>query len=101
MTQGNKSARSLKRNIPTGPTPTPARSSRASTATLLRSAERHTEHDAPANHRQCRVNVLDLGRGHGHVIAVEHNEVGLFADFEGAERILLKEQIRVRARVRD
>jgi hypothetical protein len=46
------------------------------------------------------MNVLDVTYGHSHVIAVKHDEVSLFADFEGAERILLKEQIRVRARVR-
>src|SRR5579872_5042308 len=47
------------------------------------------------------MNVLDFGGGHGHVVAVQHDQVRLFADFERAERTLLKEQIRVRARVRN
>ena len=47
------------------------------------------------------MNVLDVGNRHGHVIAVKHDEVSLFADFERAERSLLKKQICVRAGVRN
>lgn len=49
------------------------------------------KHHATANHRQGRMNVLDVGGRHRHVIAVEHDEVGLLPDFEGAECLLLKE----------
>lgn len=45
------------------------------------------------------MNVPDLGNRHSHVIAFQHDEISLFADFEGAERILLKKQIRIRAHV--
>jgi len=38
------------------------------------------------------MSVLDVGNRHSHVIAVKHDEVSLFADFERAERILLKKQ---------
>src|SRR5579863_10468145 len=47
------------------------------------------------------MNVLDVGNGDSHVIAVKYDEVSLFADFEGAQRILLKEHVGVRARVRN
>src|SRR5947207_2964961 len=64
---------------------------------LLRSAINHS----PAHHRQRRPNALDLGRRYGQVITVEHDQVGLFADLERAERLFLKEQKCVRTRMRD
>jgi hypothetical protein len=49
--------------------------------------------DSAAHRRQRRPDALDLGNGHSHVVAIEHDEVGLFADFERAESLFLNRAI--------
>jgi hypothetical protein len=40
--------------------------------------------DSTAEHRERGPYVLDLGHGHGQVVAIQHDEVGLLTDVERA-----------------
>src|SRR6185312_3938513 len=59
------------------------------------------KHHTPAHHGQCRLDTPDPGRRHRHVVAIEHDQIRLLADFERAEVLLLEEQIGVGAGMRD
>src|SRR5215468_2445880 len=61
----------------------------------------HVMDDLAADHGHERLDVLDLVGGHREVVAVEHQQVGIFARRERAEIALLEHDQRVRARVRD
>src|SRR5262245_10588807 len=58
-------------------------------------------HDLAADHRHQRLDVLDLIGWDGEIVAVEHQEIGIFAVRERAEVTLLEQEAGVRARVRD
>src|SRR5260221_6492909 len=58
-------------------------------------------HDLAADHRQHRLDVLDLGRRDGEVVAVEHQHVGVLSGLDRADVAFLEDEMRVVARVRD
>src|SRR5213078_2936625 len=78
--------------------PAPGRLSNApcSMASLIRSSARRlngivlTVHDLPADHRQHRLDRMDLVDRHGHVVLREDGEVGELSDFEGAALLLVE-----------
>lgn len=57
--------------------------------------------DAASHHGQRRLDVFDLIRRNGKVIAIEHDQIGELAWLNRAEVVFLKNQKRVAARVRN
>src|SRR5882762_8623388 len=58
-------------------------------------------HDLSAHHRHDRFDVLDLLCGHDEIVAVEHDQVRVFARLDRTEIAFLEDEARVAARVRD
>ena len=53
----------------------------------------------PADHRQQRLDVLDLIRGNGEVVAIEHDEIRELARLDRAEVAFLEDEERIAPRV--